>query len=86
MFTEDSTFEPLLTSLSRSTKGTVDYVWYFYKLKPRYSNFYAKNTRLFVDQVAEVPKAELLIKYHCFPNEHFPSDHISMVVDFGYDK
>lgn len=29
LYERHSTCEPLITSMSRSTKGTVDYIWYF---------------------------------------------------------
>lgn len=57
---------PLVTTVSKSVVGTVDYMWYL-------------NCR--VEGVVATPELEVIEKYGEFPNHDFPSDHFPLVVD-----
>lgn len=67
-----STYEPFLTSVSPSTKGTVDYAWF----SQQYNENFAPVSLL------QMPDSKLLKKYDIFPNANFPSDHFSLVIDY----
>ena len=50
----------------------------------RYCNTYNGEMKLEVDGVFLFPKCEELIRFNNFPNANFPSDHLPLIVDFGY--
>jgi hypothetical protein len=69
-----STFEPLFTTRTLSTFGTVDYIW-FTSENPK--------ARLSIKCLADTPELWQLTRYKVLPNRIYPSDHFSLVVDFN---
>ena len=70
-----STFEPLYTHRTGQSLLTVDYIWYC----SRYSH---QGKKLKISSLFELPRIEDGLKVHVFPNRIYPTDHLSLVVDF----
>lgn len=76
-FPKYSTFEPLYSQINIDSMLTVDYIWYYSK-SPK------NGKKMKVTSLYELPRLSQAFKVSFFPNRIYPSDHMSLIVDFEF--